>query len=183
MDTMYFALYNSRDNADRAINELSSHGLTAQNISVIMKENKTAATNEVAERVGSGAGGAVSGAVTGAVVGGVAGLIIGTGVIPGLVGLAVAGPIATALGLTGAAATTATGATIGAGVGGLLGLLTGLGFSETDAERFSTAIDEGGVLLAVPTRFGDVEDVRTILEATGADTVKEVNMQSRMAMA
>lgn len=174
MDTMYFALYTHRDSADRAVNMLTSHGLPAQNISVILKENKTEASNEMADRAGESAKGAASGATKGAVIGGLAGLLLGMGVFPGLAGLAVAGPIAELLGLTGAAATTVTGATAGAVAGGLIGLLTGLGFSQTDAERFNRVIDEGGVLLAVPANDDDRDDVRAVLEQTDPDTIKDI---------
>lgn len=145
------AVFNNASDASNAIDHLNSQG-HATNISYVTTENhelldKKGGT-EVAADTG---GGAVSGAVTGGVLGTIAGLAVANGILPGLGTLFVAGPLATALGLTGGAATTAAGAMTGAAAGGLVGALTGLGIGASDAQKYEEYVKEGDTLLIVET--------------------------------
>src|ERR1700704_4739438 len=112
MNATLLGVFSSRLNAEEAITDLAKEGYDARDISLVMKSDanlKTHHGTNIAE-------GAASGLVTGGVLGGLAGLLVGIGVltIPGLGALFVAGPIAAALGLAGAAATTVSGALTGA---------------------------------------------------------------------
>jgi hypothetical protein len=100
-------------------------------------------------RAGKTASGAGAGATTGAVIGGLAGLAVATGILPVLGSLLVAGPLVTALGLTGAVGTTAAGAVTGAVAGGLIGALTNLGVSSEKAKLYQDRVMAGNILVAV----------------------------------
>jgi uncharacterized membrane protein len=155
-------VFDNRKQAENTINQLRDAGFEPTDISVVMKDDRE--REQVAENTGASvAEGTAAGAGTGAIIGGVTGLLAGT-VFPGLGILLIGGPLATALGLTGAAATTVSGAATGAVAGGLIGALTGLGLSEDDARHYERRIQEGAILLAVPTPDdlqADVEDIFT----------------------
>lgn len=173
MGKMVLGIFFNRADAEDAISRLEEEGYDPKDISIVMKDQ--AKGEEMQENTGARvAEGAVSGATTGGVIGALAGLLVGTGIIPGLGVLLIGGPIAAALGLTGAAATTVSGAVTGALAGGLLGVLTGFGLSREDARIYEDRIKEGGILLAVPTRRGHENEVRIILEDYNADQVKTI---------
>src|SRR5688500_13752859 len=111
MAKMLMAAFSTDGEADRALRELERHGYSNNDISVISKHDRY---EEEGYSTGADvAKGATGGAATGGVVGGLAGLLAGVGVFPALAGLFIGGPIAAALGLAGAAATTASGAITG----------------------------------------------------------------------
>jgi len=170
---MVMGVFNAREHANEAITELESKGYNPKDMSVMTKEVSEShdAVDSTGENVAEGA---VSGATTGAVVGGIAGLLIGIGAIaiPGIGGLLIGGPLAAALGLTGAAATTVSGATTGAVAGGLVGALTGLGVSDDDAHMYEEEIKKGGTFIMVPTREGSADEATNILSQHGAQQVK-----------
>lgn len=171
VDTV-IGIFDDRGDAEHAVDELKANGYNPKDISIVMKdvgEGKMLAKDTGADV----AGGAASGAATGALVGGLAGLVASM-MIPGLGAFFIGGPIAAALGLTGAAASTASGAATGALAGGLLGALTGLGLSEDDARMYETRVNEGGILIAVPTRQGETSTVERILKNTNADNIKMI---------
>ena len=91
--------------------------------------------------------GTAAGATAGAVLGAIAGFAVANLVLPGVGTLLVAGPIATALGLTGVAASTAAGAMTGLAAGGLIGALVNLGVSEEDAKLYEDLVRSGNVLV------------------------------------
>lgn len=161
-----------QQHAEMAIEELEAQGYNPKDISIVM--NDTKAGKEIAKDTGADvAGGAVSGATTGAALGGLAGLLASF-VIPGLGALFIGGPIAAALGLTGAAATTASGAATGALAGGLIGAFTGFGLSEEDARIYEQRVKTGGIVVAVPARIGEEMEVVEILTSHNAEQVKTV---------
>ena len=105
-------VFKDRYKAEAAINEIKSMGVADTDISCIYKDKDgDAKDSQTGDKVGSGA---VTGATTGTVLGTIAGLVVANGILPGLGTLFVAGPIATALGFTGAAATAIAGAATGA---------------------------------------------------------------------
>ncbi len=177
---MVFSIFSERDDAEKAINKLDRMGYDTKEISIIMKDKEEG--KEVAKKTGANvAGGAATGAVTGGVIGGVVGLLTGIGAIaiPGIGGILIGGPIAAALGLSGAAATTASGALTGALAGGLVGALIGLGLPKEDAEEYERQIKEGGILVAVPVMGGRNSDVIDALESENASQIRTVNMTAR----
>lgn len=167
-------IYQSRNDVDKAISELNKINVQTKNISVMARD--TVVSND-SDKVDDVVGGAASGAGTGAVVGGLAGLLVGIGAItvPGIGALLIGGPLAAALGLTGAAAATASGAATGAVAGGIIGSLVGLGFSKEDAEIYENRIKEGAIILAAKSDDATGEnDIREIFEMTGADQIRSI---------
>lgn len=172
MDKTLFALFDNRKDVERIINRLKDDGYDPEDISLVMKDTRNA--RDIGLDTGADiASGAVSGATTGAILGGLAGLL-SVFVLPGLGAFFIGGPIATALGLTGAAATTASGAVTGAAAGGLIGALDGLGLSREDAREYESRVKEGAILIAVPVRADEEPEVRTIFEEYGASNIKSV---------
>lgn len=172
MTKTVLGVFNNRTDAEEAINELRDRDYNPKDISIVMKNREEA--KEMEKNTGADvAGGAATGATTGAIVGGIAGLLAAVA-IPGLGAFLIGGPIAAALGLTGAAASTVSGAATGAVAGGLLGALTGLGLSEDEAKTYNEAVEQGGILVAVPARQGEEMEVRNILEECDADQIKTV---------
>lgn len=169
-------IFQDRFDVEAAIDELEDLGFSPKDVSVVVKEGVTV-TDDSGSKGGSVAEGAVSGAATGGVLGGLAGLLIGIGAlaIPGVGAFLVGGPIAAALGLTGAAATTISGATTGALAGGLVGGLIGLGIPEDVARVYEQRVREGAVLLAVPTNTPAGEsEVRRVFEDYNADQIRTI---------
>ncbi len=166
-------IFNERSSAEDAINKLDAIGYNPKDISILMKDRGEA--KEMGSSTGvEVAGGAVTGATTGGVLGALAGLLVSTGVLPGLGAFFVGGPLAVALGLTGVAATTVSGAATGALAGGILGALTGFGLSDDDAKIYESRINDGGILVAVPTRTGEEDEVTAIMQEYGADQIRSV---------
>lgn len=176
---MLIAAFADTELADRAVNELSSHGYDARDLSVISKERTvTAAQPSIA---GEAVAGAVGGAATGGVIGGLAGILASAGVLPAIAGFLIGGPVAAALGLTGMAAAAASGAVTGAAVGGLLGGLMNLGLPRAEAEYYTDIVEKEGVLLIVPFDQGGKAEARHILEANHATKVQEIDLHHTMA--
>lgn len=168
-------IFSDKMQAEAAINSLELKGYDPKDLSVIVKDQ--APLSETGSKGGSIAQGAVSGATAGGVLGGLAGLLIGLGAIsiPGVGALLIAGPIAGALGLTGAAAALVSGATTGTLVGGLLGGLVSLGIPDEEARVYEQRIREGAVLLAVPASgSAELSDVRNIFNNYSADQIRVV---------
>lgn len=142
-------VFKDRFKAESVINEIKAAGVADTDISCIYKDGEgDAKDSQTGEKVGSGA---VAGATTGTVIGAIAGLAVANGILPGLGTLFVAGPLAAALGLTGAAATTVAGAATGAAAGGLIGALSQLGISAKDAELYEEHIKKGETVVIVKT--------------------------------
>lgn len=174
MTHIALGIFSERQKAEAAISSLQSMGYNPKDISILMKDTREA--KEIAETTGVSdiAEDTVTGAGTGAVAGGIAGFLAGT-VLPGLGGFLVGGPIGAALGLSGVAATTVSGAATGAVAGGIIGaLISSFGLSDEEAEMYQTRVQEGGILVAVPSRKGDEDEVRNTLEQFDAYDIKLV---------
>lgn len=143
--------------AEKAINQLREEGVPDSDISCLYtNEEGKLKDEETTEKVESGA---ATGAVTGGAIGVIAGLVVANGVLPGLGTLFVAGPLVTALGIAGGAATTVAGAATGAVAGGLVGALLNLGVKEGDAELYQKFVKKGDILLVVKSDSDKVMDV------------------------
>ncbi|MDZ4786826.1 MAG: general stress protein [bacterium] len=173
-------VFEDRFDAEAAIDELQEMGFNPKDVSVVVKDGageNASIDHTSGTKGGSVAEGAVSGAATGGVLGGLAGLLIGIGAltIPGVGAFLVGGPIAIALGLTGAAAATISGATTGALAGGLVGGLIGLGVPEDEAREYAQKVRDGAVLLAVPTNTETGEsEVRKVFDDYNADSIRTI---------
>jgi len=172
MQQTIFGIFTDRSEVEDTINKLKTKGFNPKDISIVMRDRKE--QEEIGHNTGTKvAGGALSGATTGLVVGGIAGLLAGI-IIPGLGAFLIGGPIAAALGLTGAAASTVSGAATGVVAGGLIGALTGLGLSKDDAERYQERVKEGAILVAVPVTSQDLSYVQSVFSENNAQDVKTV---------
>lgn len=173
MARLILGIFQSENAAQDAITRLEERGYDPKDVSIIMRGRED---NTTVQRSGVGdvAEGTISGATAGGVLGALAGLLIANGIVPGLGPILVGGPLASALGLTGVAATAVSGAVTGALAGGVLGALTSFGLSEEDARVYEDSIKEGGILLIVPTRIGDEVEVRDLLSDFGASQIKSI---------
>ena len=157
-------VFRTREEADRAYNELSERGYAQDDLNVMMSDDTrdryfkhndahdTALGDNVAENAGKGS---LIGGGVGAVVGAIA--AIGSNVLlPGL-GLIIAGPLAA--GLAGAGA--------GAAAGGLVGALTGMGVPDEEATRYRDDIKDGGIYMGFKPKHE--EDARYTYDRWYAD--------------
>lgn len=172
-NTLILSIFNNKDDSDDAIDELKENDIDSKQISVIMKDKEM--PKEMKDKIASSA-------KTGGIIGGIAGLLVGAGtiVIPALGAILVGGPIATAFGLTGAAATattTVTGGIAGALSGGLIGALIGLGLSKEEAQRYADEIKEGAILIGVTTSENREPEVKEILSNHNAEDIKVVKVK------
>lgn len=171
-------IFADRTDVQDAIEELRDTGFEAKDISIVMRD--AGEGKDIADNTGANVtGGAVSGATTGAVLGGLAGLVSAIA-IPGLGAFFIGGPIAAALGLTGATAATVSGATTGALAGGLIGGLMGLGLPKEDAEYYEGRVNEGAILVAVPaSSISQQDEIVSILDTYDAEDIKAIGTFTR----
>ncbi len=168
MTTITSGIFPNRSQAELAINQLKDHGVSDSDISCVYRDHEgDVKDSQTGEKVGSGA---AVGATTGAVIGTIAGLVVANGILPGIGTLFVAGPLAGALGLTGAAATTVAGAATGAAAGGLIGGLSQLGVSNEDARLYESRVRKGGVLVVSRS---DHSDSMNVFETNNAEEVRQ----------
>lgn len=141
MSTTVTAIFNTRLDADRAVDDLVQAGFSRDAISLLVAESALGQHFKVVEG-DKAAAGAIGGGVVGGALGGLAAGLVAIGVIvaPGL-GLIAAGPLLAALAGLGA----------GGAAGGLVGGLVGLGIPEHHAKAMDEKITRGGILIAVGT--------------------------------
>ncbi|GJD97133.1 YsnF/AvaK domain-containing protein [Methylobacterium iners] len=162
------ALYDSYDDAARAVTKLEAAGVPHDHISIVGNNQGTGTASshgthgDTAEDASTGAG---TGATLGTVLGGGAGLLAGLGLmaIPGV------GPVVAA----GWLVATLAGAGVGAATGGLVGSLTGAGLSESDAHTYAEGIRRGGTMLTVRADENRATQVMDILEEHGSVDLDE----------
>ena len=142
-DRIASAVFDSNEEAKRAMTELRSAGIDQKCISIVGRHGEQDNMEKADGDGGMNASGTVTGAIGGAVVGGLLG--VAALAIPGVGPLAAAGAIASGA-IPGAAA---IGAGAGAVAGGVTGLLTSHGVSEEDADYYEGHINDGGIFLSV----------------------------------
>lgn len=168
MNTTTIGVFTNKMQAEEAINDLRAHGVSDSEISCVYRDAEGDMKDaQTGEKVGAGA---AKGATTGAVVGAIAGLVVANGILPGIGTLFVAGPLAAALGFTGAAATTVAGAVTGAAAGGLIGALTNLGIDKEDAAMYENLVERGDVLVVSRS---DTDAAMGVLSKHGASEIRE----------
>jgi len=169
------AVFDSRDEAARAVAELREASVPDQAISVISlhegearDEDGQGRVRETQEHHDNKATGALKGLAAGGAVGAIAGL--GALAIPGVGPFIAAGAIAEALGAVGSAA--AVSGAVGAAAGGLTGALVDYGVSREHAEHYERRVREGAVFVGVETRGSerDYKAVRAVLRAAGGES-------------
>jgi len=126
------AAFETRDQAERAVDALRSAGFNDEHIGWAQKHE------EKPDGVADATKGAATGAVTGGVVGGVA-AAAAMAFIPGVGPFIGGGMLATVLGSAG----------IGAAAGGLLGGLTGMGLDHDEATHYEGEFKSGRAIVTV----------------------------------
>ncbi len=153
-------LFETRDQAVKAVDALKKAGFAADDMSILMRDSGQAA--DVASDAGvadSQGDAAAAGAVGGGLLGGLAGLVLGAGAlaIPGIGPIIAAGPIAAML----------TGGALGAATGGIIGALTEAGVPKEEATHYQSGVERGGILLSVKVPDGGEAKARDILKKGG----------------
>jgi hypothetical protein len=161
------AVFDNRADAEQAVIALRQIGVTDAQFSVITQNTgvEGGGTAAAHEHHGDSAG---ERATKGALAGAGAGALFGLAAlaIPGVGPFITAGFLADALGVAGGAV--AAGAIVGGTSGALAGALTRAGYDEEEARYYGSAIEQGGVFVAVDTHgIADAEQVRSILTQYG----------------
>jgi hypothetical protein len=157
------AIFESHDQAEKAILELQKSGFDMKKLSIIGKDFQT-----VEKPLGFITTGTVAneGARCGAWTGGIFGLLIGAAflIVPGVGPLIIMGPFAATLlaGIEGALA--------GGAFGGLTGALVGLGVSKTHAIRYEAEVKAGKFLVMQKGDATQVQKAKTILGVNSSET-------------
>lgn len=159
-------VFNDRQQAQRAVNELRRLGFSEEQIGVAHRDSTEGTA--VAGRAGDAddetyaSEGAAAGLATGAGVGALWGLGILAGVLPAI-GPAIAGGTLAAI-LSSAAA--------GAAAAGLGGALVGLGLSKEEADYYNTEFEAGRTVVTV-SAAGRVEEAESVLQQFGSYDVSQ----------
>ncbi|MBU1293144.1 hypothetical protein KJ819_03740 [Patescibacteria group bacterium] len=173
MKTFTIGAFVNREDAEKAINQLHNDlKVPADDISYVYRNTEGEIKEEDADDIARSTvtESAGKGAAVGGTVGALAGLAAFAGIIPVIGPLFAAGPIAAALGFTGAVGAAAAGGVTGAAAGGILAGLVRLGISEEHAQRYVDRVEAGDVLVAAHT---DKEDEAvTIFKDAGASNVE-----------
>jgi hypothetical protein len=170
-DRIASAVFDSRDEAERALSELRSAGIPESAISIVGRsDDHQGSTGSVTDDTNDEAkGDVVKGGVIGA----------GTGALLGIAALAIpgVGPLAAAGAIAASAIPTAAGIGAGAGLaaGSLAGLLSDHGVDEDDSRYFEDRISQGGYFVAVHAdqagpSFGQA---REILQRNGGHSASQ----------
>ena len=149
------AEFDSREEAQRAVEQLRSAGIDDSNLSLIAQSGRTTTTTAgdgeiVDEEEGSVLRGILGGGALGA------GLGIAALAIPGVGPLVAAGAIASAA-IPGAAV---LGAAVGAAAGTLNEVLNSHGVSEEDSAYYGDRVQQGGVFVSVDSSQSNVDTAR-----------------------
>lgn len=163
-------VFDSMDEAQNAVRELESAGVSRDNISVIANKNvsgydtATAGGSGIAPTTEAGAGIATDAGI-GAALGGVGGLLLSFAglAIPGIGPILAAGPIVAAL----------SGAGIGAVAGGMIGALTESGIPEDEAHAYAEGVRRGHILVTAKADDTVADRARQILDSHGAVDVQD----------
>ncbi len=170
------AVFDHREEAERALSELRSAGISDTAISVVghsddndWAQGRTYGNDEKADE-------AKGDVVKGAVIGTGAGALLGIAAlaIPGVGPLAAAGAIA-ASAIPGAAA---IGAGAGLAVGSVSGLLASHGVDEEDAKYYEERLNQGGVFVSVRADEAGVEHAREILNRNGGHSASRTRTEA-----
>ncbi len=150
-------LFQSKEQAEKAANDLRNKGFTENEISVVAKDDNQQGREEgnryTNQRVGDGT-------AMGAGIGGAAGLLASAGAlaIPGIGPILAIGPLAATL--------------TGAVGGGIAGGLVDFGIPEERGRHYEEQVKQGRILAAIKTSDNKVEEAARILRQNGAQDVE-----------
>jgi hypothetical protein len=162
-------LFDSYDNAKRAVHDIEATGVSHGDISIVANnsDGRYTATGEAGPSKATK--GAEAGATFGGVVGGGTGLLAGLGMlaIPGV------GPVIAAGWLAATVAGAVAGAAVGGAAGGIVGSLTRAGVNERHAHIYAEGVRRGGTLVTARVaedRADAVEAIMTKHQSVDPDT-------------
>lgn len=176
MSKTIVGVFKSKEQAERAVNELRDLGIDHQEISIVTKDESRENRGRDGGDLRSGRGGngdaadladvnyggqdVGSGVAWGGGLGGLAGILAGAGAlaVPGIGPILAAGPLAAALS--------------GAVTGGIAGGLVDYGVPEERGREYEKRIREGGVLTVVRAADDKADHVVRVLKDNGADDVE-----------
>ncbi|BBB93124.1 MAG TPA: hypothetical protein PKA28_01180 [Methylomusa anaerophila] len=148
-------IFNSHDDAEKAVNALRSQGFGIEEINIVSKNKSTRnRENQYFEDD------VTDGALTGGTLGGIGGLLLGAGAlaIPGVGPVLAAGPIAAALS--------------GAVAGGIAGGLIDWGIPAEAGKHYEEQVAKGGILTVIRTSENKVQQAAQVLRQYGAKDVE-----------
>lgn len=172
-------VFTNRSQAERAVAEIRSEGISEDRISVVAREGYIHGdendTNDsfvdmvkrredgvemVAPDDGKERQNLSTGATTGGAIGGVTGLLASAGLfaIPGLGPILAMGPIVTGL--------------AGAAVGGVAGSFVDMGISPDRSEYYQAEVQRGGIVASVSCEQSKINDVAAVFRKNGARDVE-----------
>jgi hypothetical protein len=152
-------VFNRRQDAERAVDELYRAGFTDQQIGIAARDSE--GRTEMQSSSGKDSGGeegGIAGMLTGAGIGGVLGAAA-VGLIPGIGPVIAAGALAGILG----------GAAAGAATGGLVGWMADQGVPEEEARHYESEFKAGRTLVTIQAE-GRYTEATGILQRAGAAT-------------
>jgi len=183
-DRIASAVFDRREDAERALSELRSAGIPENAVSIVGRSDEagsgstrmgTESTGGITDDRNDEAKGDV---VKGAAIGTGTGALLGVAAlaIPGVGPLAAAGAIAASAIPTGAA----IGAGAGMAAGSIAGLLSDHGVDEEDSRYFEDRINQGGYFVAVHADQAgpSFERAREILTRNGGHSARQPRMES-----
>ena len=154
--------FDDRAQAERAITELRRRGVNDAEMSVVSRRTddvdvtKGPTDDKAGERIGKGA---LAGAGVGTLFG------LAALAIPGVGPFITAGVLASALGAAGGAV--ASGAIVGGASGALAGAFAKAGYSRDEADFYGSAVERGGIVVAVEADDVSAERLRAELRTLG----------------
>jgi len=146
------AVFDSRAQAEAAVNELRTIGVTDTHLSFVSRHDLEEKGESALEGAGKGlAVGATAGALFG----------IAAALIPGVGPFITAGALAQSLGAVAGGAV--AGAVVGGTTGGLAGAIASAGYDPKEAEYYGAAVERGGVMVVADVPESLEPQVREVL--------------------
>jgi len=162
------AIFDNRVQAEQAINELRRLGVSDNDISIVARHDDVVQEAEAhADDAAASADGASKGLLAGAGAGALFGLA--AALIPGVGPFITAGTLLTSV-LGAAGGGMAAGAIVGGTTGAIAGALAKSGYDEHEAGYYGSAVESGGVLVAVHTNTLSDAQVNSSLSQFGGRT-------------
>ena len=177
-DRIASAVFDSRQEAERALAELRSGGISESAISIVGRGDEHDSGSTGNNNSNNANGDATGDVVKGATIGAGAGVLLGIAAlaIPGVGPLAAAGAIASSAIPTAAA----IGGGAGLAAGSIGGLLADHGVDAEDSKYFEDRIHQGGIFVSVQADQANVPlaQVREILQRNGGHSASQPRMAS-----
>jgi uncharacterized membrane protein len=156
MSRVVIAVFNEKDRAESALQELKEKGYE-RDLSLVARDEERSGETDTTS---FGDQNLAEGTYTGGALGGIAGLLAGVGalLIPGIGPIVAAGPIAATLtGVVG---------------GGIAGGLIDYGIPEERGEYYEEQVRQGGILVSVKAPDERIDEAASILRHFGASDVE-----------